>query len=279
MKVELNTVFSPSDGEIKLFRKMSNILSRTYNVTFIAETHKQSVSYHSIAIKGAAIREISDLWIIAFSPLKSRARMTFLQAKYHRGILGTATPSFKGEFFQYELLSERPLIKNVGKKFTFPTDILSFSCCTSIGSYGVFFIDSSGQIDMAYSSASYLSLSSPGPKTYRSLPVNLSIPNIISSGTCICDCYVCSERISCFDIDTFTNAILDLEIGAELTPFPHILSFIQGFLAPQKGDPVINQFLNFDNNIPPDVAGDNTSVQDGLPINLLLINTDNEISK
>jgi hypothetical protein len=235
---------------------MSSILSSKYDVAFIDETHRHYVKYHSEQVGRVAKREISDLLIISFSPTKQKARMTFLQAKYHRANLNQSHTTFKGDFFQFELLSKRPMLINCsGNKFNFPLDILSFSCCSSVGSYGVFFIDRNKQVDLAYCTAKYLTT---------------------TSSLTSCRCSSCSELVSCFDIDTFTNSILALEIGAELTFFPNILMFVQGIIMNNNISTTTNQFINFINNSP--FKGTNDPIDStnlgGSPINILIINAD-----
>lgn len=277
MKSELNKISTIKDSEITLFRNMSSILSAKYSVTFIGETHQQYVSYQSAQVRQTATREISDLWIIAFSPTKRKVRMTFLQAKYHRGILDNLNRIFVGDYFQYELLSQRPtLTAIVGHRYNFPLDILSFSCCNSVGSYGVFFIDNKNQIDLAYCCANNLSTTTALPSSYSSYRVDLDIPFFNTHTFNSCNCKTCSELISCFDIDTFTNSILKLEIGAELTYHPTILSFVRNVLRQQTSNTTVNQLTNFIDNSGIITATANDNVFDGLPTNLLIINTDEE---
>lgn len=280
MKIELNTVATTSDSEITLFRHMSLILSKRYNVSFIGETHKQSVSYLSTQINQIATREISDLWIVAFSPLSGKARMTFLQAKKHKGNLNQNHRIFSGEYFQYELLSQRPVLtKVIGQRFIFPQDILSFSSCSSIGAYGVFFVDDNKEIDLAYSSAAYLKTNSVLPTTYGQYKIDLEIPFFTNKQIVISPfCNDCTELISCFDIDTFTQSILALEIGGELTYYPKIFVSVIGILQQQNIrsgiDIAATQLIDFaysflGQNIDNDGRLDGKS-----PTNILIINTD-----
>lgn len=280
MKIELNNISTINDNEVTLFRNISLILSARYNAAFVGETHQQYVSYNSPQVGQVATREISDLWIIAFSPTKQRVRMTFLQAKYHRANLNHLQSTFSGDYFQYELLSQRPTLSAiVGHRYNFPLDILSFSCCGSIGSYGVFFIDNNNQVDLAYCSANYLTTASALPRTYAAYRVDLDIPYNSTHQVALCVCNQCSELISCFDIDTFTNSILQLEIGAELVHFPNILTFVRGVLQRQTTNTAISQLIDFiDNQQPPVANNDNTNF-DGLPSNLLIINTDEKTSR
>ncbi len=273
MKFELNQIATITNSEIDLFRKMSSILSLKYNVTFIGETHQQYVEYHSAQVGQIVRKEISDLWIISFSPTKQKARMTFLQAKYHRANLNRHLATFYGDFFQFELLSQRPTLTNVvGQRFNFPLDILSFSCCSSIGSYGVFFIDSKKQIDLTYCSAQYLTTTSTLPVLYRAKTIDLNIPYYSTHQLTPCGCG-CSELVSCFDIDTFTDSILALEIGVELSHHPHILGFVQGVVKNNNNSIATNQFINFINNFQITNINDNTNFE-GSPVNILIINTD-----
>ena len=275
MKIELNNISTINDSEITLFRNMSTILSAKYNVAFVGETHQQYVSYNSAQIRQIATREISDLWIISFSPSQNKMRMTFLQAKYHRANLNNLQRTFSGDYFQYELLSQRPLLTAiVGHRYNFPSDILSFSCCGSIGSYGVFFIDNKNQIDLAYCSANYLTMTSPLPRTYAAYRVNLDIPYNNTPVLALCTFNQCAELVSCFDIDTFTNSILKLEIGAELTPYPGILTFVRSVLQQQTTNATISQLINFIDSLQPAATNNDNINFDGLPSNLLIINTD-----
>jgi hypothetical protein len=279
MKTELNNVWLPSDGEIALFRKMSAILSANYHVTFVGETHQHYVEYHSYPISRPVVREISDLLIIAFSSDRQRARMTFLQAKYHRGNL-VSSGTFKGDFFQYELLSVRPqLTRNIGGRFNFPMDILSFGCCHSLGSYGVFYINNR-QIDLAYCAARDLTVG-PHTITYGQNPVSLTIP-AAGGNARTCTCNSCTEITHCYNIDDFTNHILALEIGAELQLFPHQLSFIKSMMAALPPDAAGSDFMRFANDFLTGFTdnGDGgnderkDNAEEGLPFNVLLINVD-----
>jgi len=285
MKVELNRKFTAGDTEVDLFRKMADVLSLTYNVTFVEETHQQYVTYMSPQMLVPSTREISDLWIITYSPQQQRSRMTFLQAKYLRGNMGPAQPSFHAEYFQYELMSQRPtLIGSTSKRFAFPNDILSFSCLHSLGSYGVFYVDSSGDIDLSYCCAHYLSTSNLPPRNYASYSITLDMPASSANSIGYCTHGSWIELICCFDIDKFTNSLLLLEIGAELIG-TGITGFVEDVLRSKSGNIVVAEYLKFlnDNRPPTGNEGSDRPPQnpeergdgfDGLPSSLLLINVD-----
>jgi hypothetical protein len=277
MKTQLNNVWNTQDSEVALFRKMKNILSQHYLVDLIEETHMHYVEFHSNTLNQTVRKEISDLWIIAFSPTRNKARMTFLQAKYERTNNLSITPKFTGDFFQYELLSTRPQINNVGRKFLLPPDILSFSCCSSVGSFGVFFIDSNSDIDLAYCSANQLTNLSRIPTTKTNNNVTLQMP-ALQLPINFCNCTICTELLNCLDIDTFTTSLINLEIGAELTADATKLTQIKALLNAFKEDnPAVEQFLNFGGEPPnPDEGLDSNS--DEGSFNLLIINTDEKAS-
>lgn len=278
MKLQLNKAWIAGDTEVDLFRKMSKILSATYNVTFVEETHQHRISYHSNTINQTALRELSDLWIIAFSQSQKRIRTTFLQAKYHRNnILPTGV--FHADYFQYELLSTRPKLLS-GSSFNFPADILTFSCCDSIGTYGVFYIDSTKSIDMAYCCASNLNVGSV-PTTYGQFSVDLAFPTIPSAVN-NCNCDVCSELNYTYDIDVFTDNLLQLNIGAEIQFYPEILDYVKNILRKNNIISMPDLFNLIDETLDFN-SGDNKinnenldKFEDGNP-NILIINVDERV--
>lgn len=267
MKVELNRKFTAGDTEVDLFRKMADVLSLTYNVTFVEETHQQYVTYISPQMLVPSTREISDLWIITYSPQQRRSRMTFLQAKYRRGNMGPAQPSFHAEYFQYELMSKRPtLTGSTSKQFAFPNDILSFSCLHSLGSYGVFYVDSSGDLDLSYCCAHYLSTSNLPPRNYASYAITLDMPGSSANSIGYCTHGSWTELICCFDIDKFTNSLLQLEIGAELIG-TGITGFVEDVLRSKSGDMVVAEYLEFLNDNKPSTVREDSEYSEGLPDN------------
>lgn len=275
MKLQLNNEWSLGDSEIDLFRKMSQILSRNYNTLFIEETHQHYIHYHSPTVNQTACREISDLWIIAYSPSQKRIRMTFLQAKYHRKDI-RPTRVFHGDYFQYELLANRPQLID-GGRFRFPLNILRFGCCDSLGSYGIFFVDDNKNIDMAYCCASWLTASDT-PSHYGQFIVNLSFPpHTVDEDTVDCNCNICSELNYTFDIDVFTNYLLDLKIGSELF-FENndILLYVKNFLLKNDNIPDTTTLINLINDgfIRNQDSGDNLFKYDGGNPYILIIDVD-----
>ena len=158
MKSVLNNIKkkNPNYGEVDLFRGMNTHINSNHNSCFVRETHQCYVTFnHGICTQ--ITREISDLWIISFSKIRQEARMTFLQAKLdkkNRPIVGNGF-KFSGDYFQYKLLSCRPLLTNTSK-FKFPSNILSNASSSAIGSYGVFYLDSNNEVDLVFSIAEQL---------------------------------------------------------------------------------------------------------------------------
>lgn len=272
MKVELNSKWNKGDTEIDLFRKMNLILSMTYNTLFIEETHQRRIDFHSVTINRVVSRELSDLWIITFSPNQKRIRTTFLQAKYHRkNILPSGT--FKGDYFQHELLSTRPNLLN-GGSFNFPLNILSFSCCNSIGSYGIFYVDNIKSIDMAYCCASNLT-SAITPSSYGQISVNLSFPNKTLPTINNCNCNFCSELNYTYDINFFTQNLLQLNIGAEIQFYPNISIFIKNTLQKKIASTEVANLISLIDELSKNSSNNEDSeiFEEGNP-NILIINVD-----
>ena len=269
MKTELNKRYKKGYGEIKLFGEMSDILKKSYNVSYVRKTHAHYVSFDSKSIKQRIRREISDLWIIMYSKKRKIAKMTFLQAKFHK--TKTYLPfKFTGEYFQYELLSLRPEIKNIGKRFEFPSNILSFTDNDSIGTFGTFYLDNNKKIDFAFSVASILKHNKIGTQK-KQTPTSLVFPNIDSDTSLIrIGRNQGIETIATLNIDCFTHSLLDLRIGAEFQTNYYLLSVIGGILknSPAKDDVVVTEFLDsFD-------ANSNDSQQNDLITNFMIINVD-----
>lgn len=158
--------------EICLFEQMLRTFKYHYHATVISKkTHQQYVGfdaqdYYNNVIPNK-IKEVSDLHIISYSPSRKVARETYLQAKVARGRNNGLQPNgsfnFLGDWYQYDLLSRRPNVKLP----TSPTKLPYYKCylepgflknsfLPSIGSYGVFYEDSNGEMDFAYQPANLL---------------------------------------------------------------------------------------------------------------------------
>ena len=259
--------------EITLFREINLILSKTFTTTLIEETHQHKVDYKSKAINDFVKREISDLLIIVFSRKIKKSKMTFLQAKYEvKNSFSKGQFSFKGDFFQYELLSTRPNIKNKSK-FNFPVDILSFSNFDSIGSFGVFYKDGKGLFDMAYATAKDLSINKPVRLKSQKLRT-LYFPDLPDHSVIVKADNI-NKRIielrATQTINCFVRGLIGFLIGGEFINQRSAVQFLKSYF---KGRPEITsqQFLEYLNENSDFVQGDNVEIS-GLG-NVLLINID-----
>ena len=149
-------------SELNLFRQMMRSFSRRYKAVVVEETHQHYVHFiagHTPLGKPIPARkEISDLLIIAYSPSRKIARVTFLQAKVARepdGLQPNGDFIFTGEKYQYYLLSERPLfdVPYFGLK---DVPVLRDAVLPSIGSYGVFYELGNNRVDFVYQPADKL---------------------------------------------------------------------------------------------------------------------------
>lgn len=275
MKRELNQKYKHGFNEIDLFQEMANVLKTNYKVSFVRETHKHMVDFNSSTITQTIQREISDLWIITYSPIRKLAKMTFLQAKFHRQALKSPF-EFKGEFFQYELLSKRPNIVNIGRRYNLPSDILSFAKNDSIGTYGVFYFDNIRKIDMAYSTAALLSPKSIATHNTQT-NVSLVFPNI-NSNSCLLKHYKSAqlELAATLNIDCFVDGLLGFLIGAEIQSNKAILSTLKTTILKISQDDVSREFIEFIDSFEVNDNFNNSNIIEGISGNILLINVENK---
>ncbi|MCG6150345.1 hypothetical protein LFX15_18760 [Leptospira levettii] len=276
MKKELNRFINSkvNFGEIDLFREFSNILSKKYITTFIEETHQQYVSFNSLnncQIK----REISDLWIIAYSKKTKKARMTFLQAKFEKKNRNTSIPfRFKGDYFQYELLANRPII-NSKNKFNFPADILSSALSDSVGSFGIFYYDARSRINFAYSIAKYLNFN--GATHCKTKTKTLYFINSRNHETIVqINRHKELDLLLTLEADSFECFLVNLMIGTPIDSNKKLLIFLRHYFQNINGTNLtdfqnfLNQIIDID-NIQDDQDYD---LNNNSNPNILLINID-----
>lgn len=138
--------------------------------------HQVQFATSSPWLRRSARCELCDVMFVVYSLADGLSvRMTFLQAKLSRQTypqlqnpsLHPVTVSFPANFEQWDLLSHRPVIKGAGR-FEPPLDLLRSAVSPSIGSFGVFYLDHSGDVDMFYCSAdTLLPIGTPTTKTGR----------------------------------------------------------------------------------------------------------------
>ena len=158
-----------NDFEVVLFRKFMNSIVNYSQAVFVDETHgnKAIVSFSSI-VSGSKSCEISDLLIVTVSVDGTQARATFWQAKRNMKpkwrVTGGGLNNFDfiGQFNQWELLAYRPRIQGV-RKFRPHPELLSGASSSSIGSFGVFYLNKQN-IEVNYSIAEMVTSSSMAPR-------------------------------------------------------------------------------------------------------------------
>jgi len=150
-----------SHDEIPLFRAMCTSLTSLSKQFDVEEYHGNS---HQVVFTGNgsyarsnARCELSDLMIVAYSPITKNVRLTYLQAKSERATLNSVCGrEFSANLEQWFLLSNRPKISGVGNSFNPPGDLLSSAILPSVGSFAFFYKDMTGEFQTYFSTANYL---------------------------------------------------------------------------------------------------------------------------
>lgn len=284
MKKHLNKFISTAPkqfNEISLFREMSNYFSTKYQCTFIEETHQHYVSFDSSIHECNKEREISDLLIISYSIKREKIRMTFLQAKLNKKIFNKKPFKFIGDYFQYDLLSKRPLIKD--EKKIFKPNLLSKALYDSVGSYGIFYKETTGNLNFAYSTASDLTT------TKKSIKCNTKgrtfyFPEIKNSEALIKrdnkvknnNLYDMVELRSTLEADIFECCLLNLIVGTPVESDYETLISIKTLASKKTMNSVVSRFISFIDDLLQGKDIDNSIID--LNFNttpsILLINTD-----
>lgn len=218
MKAEINKKVSSlaKKNEISIFRAMESSINHKTKSVFVEETHSWAgfVEYTSPNCPVPVVKEIADLMIVSHNPKNKVNRLCFLQAKYHHNKIKPFL-KFRGDFYQWELLNIRPIIKNAGKS-NFPKDILSFTNFKSISSFGIFYHDQSSKIDMLFSIPDLLRPTSI--KTHKNRPSTM----IVFPGLKKCpisNCYTTlnqNEIQTTCDLDMFEKLLLFGIVGAPI---------------------------------------------------------------
>jgi len=208
-----------SDGEVNLFRKLASSISSQAKTTFISETHGTICNVEFTSIQGnIQCCEIADLLIVTLNKKRKRAKATFLQAKKENESqwvtkaidrdLSNGCFDFSCQYDQWELLSFRPLINGV-KKFNPPQKLLS-SMTPNISSYGVFFENTHGLLDLKYSIAEFITSTtlpeSESGKKYKN-NLRMSINDKYEKY------YLNGSKIVCRNLDEFIESLLSFQIG------------------------------------------------------------------
>lgn len=209
MKSLLNKNASMSSaGEVALFREMIDILNhRGKKNVFCEEVHQHYVHFYDLNHKYVKC-EIADLLLFSLDSRTKRVRISFLQAKREKKTLIAPLYKFKANFRQFELLSQRYMIKSP----EFPPNALNFSSAQSLTTYGVFYNDTYNLVEFFYATANQLQVQSTS-KTSGPLILN---PNLNGSSP-LYNHYgrpKFKEAIVINGIDAFEKDLLAWNIGA-----------------------------------------------------------------
>jgi hypothetical protein len=226
MKVEINKLVNnlSKKNEINIFRAMASAINKTSKSLFVIETHgkKGWVKYFSKSTQTSVRKEISDLLIVSYDINTKTTKISFLQAKYHKTQYKKFL-YFLGDYFQLELLKERPDIDK-NNFFGFPQNILSFTTFKTISSYGIFFYDKKKRINMLFSIPELI--------YYKTMRTDIKYPKttLIFKKMKSCPQFDCaisnnSEAICICDLDIFEFLLLSYKIGAPINNTP-----IEGFI-------------------------------------------------
>jgi len=252
----------PADDEVVLFRKLASAIEQHSRATFIDETHGKvaQVEFQS-SINGKDQCEISDLLIVTKHVRSKYIRATFWQAKREQfprwpGPRGTNNFDFEAQFNQWELLSQRPSIKGLGK-FAPHHDVLKEATSPSIGSFGVFY-ESNGSTEVNYSVAEMVT--SSGISKHSRMVINERLSQYYAWGR---------EVLVRNDLQSFLASLAFFEIGSLIdlnkASGKWLARYIQGKCI-AKG---INDFINIGDI--PDIPGDG-----GDGVSVLLINSEGD---
>lgn len=220
--------------EEDFFRAMLQYFKTQYPMaTWIRETHKHIVSFNCInhishTNFNNVRKEISDLLIISFSPQRQLVKATFLQAKLKKDIFQRPL-NFRGDAFQYFLLSHRPQIIDQNA-IGYPQNILSAALYESIGSFGIFYTDNNFY-DFSYSTARDIVIASRKPVKYSAYIRKMKFQNIqnvrINQNRDV-------EARTIYGANNFENSLINMEIGS---PIP--IRTTQIILSPYSQDPTV----------------------------------------
>ena len=232
----------------QLYSKVYARKTHGYRIKFVP-----SLFYQQLWNFSTVKKEISDVFVIAFSLQKHMIRMTHLQAKYLREAhISTKPFTFELDTGQFYMLSNR--LEILDNKGLYPPTILSHPLLSdSIASYGVFYSDANGDMDMAFELASLIKpidlepypaatcskehvfatttdllgyLNHKGVQPCWSCPVTQQCPTCPQPHAC-CNSY-CYELLSTLSIDKFEQELYDMHVGTRVDLYLPIIRWLSG---------------------------------------------------
>ena len=231
-------------GEIALFRSLLwSFKNATQKNVYIEEhhgtNHQVTFTGNGTYARSSARCELSDLLLISFN--SREARLTYLQAKYENTIVSDVqTHKWKANLEQWFLLNQLPLIKGYGK-FNPPADLLNSAKLKSIGSFGFFHKDLSGDFDLYYASAEHLSL----PITYTQRSGKLFV-NRTSLNSHLLRQFVGFSEKECLEATSLHNFLVqlyNLQVGTPIHINNSISRWIISNLKSLPNSSLVNDLL------------------------------------
>ncbi len=243
---DIQAYTSIHSSEVELFRGLMMALKGIGYTDELHGTKHQAQFANPLNLKNKVNCEICDVLLFVYKGTK--ARFTFLQNKKnfshkYKGINKISLP-----LRQRYLLGNFPSINMTNKEKNIPTDIFTTRTLDSIGSLGVFYIDSTGKINMDYSIMSLMSTSgkfsaSDYDKNHnRTYSFSGTINNLR-----IIHSY--EEVEACGDLSQFETHLLNMKIGEPLDNIEKsyanfILSSIEETLSVDVKNKIIPSYMN-----------------------------------
>ena len=231
MNGELCNITCPGINEICLFRHLNWYLNKRTKSVFASELHghKGFVEFLPTGFSTPVIKEIADLQIICFDPISRSFKLSFLQAKYHTKINKlNVISSFAGDALQWELLHNRPTVKQASKT-KFPANILSHSCYDSIAGFGVFF-NVPSCINMFFSAANLIT---PHNSNYTRKLCKRTLYSKTPNQFLNMDLFNPSkiETLACRTVCGYVESLITFKIGSPFQNEPSIVAYISNLLS------------------------------------------------
>lgn len=198
--------------EIFLFNQLIDYLNTSGIPACFAKSvhaHAGYIDFHSSISNKLEKVEIADVMLINHNVHKHETRLSFIQAKYKKQNYRKFV-SFQGDAIQWDLLTRRPsIVDSYGNGF--PSNVLSFAKHKTITSFGLFYKDRSGDIDLLFTLPDHLHPTARKKRTTLVFPGNYHCPSTSCPGI-----HAHDETISVCQMHLFENALLSGMIGAPI---------------------------------------------------------------
>jgi hypothetical protein len=210
--------------EVEQFRAMMRAFSSLKPQYYLEEFHgfSRQVYFNTSHswMRARARCELCDVLFVTYATnIGFSVRMSLLQAKLSHdrhatnltSHLGQIEPqSFQGNFEQWDLLRRRPTLDPT-TVFVPPPDLLASAVLPSVGTFGIFFRDNAGMVDLFYVSADSIAAQATpaGPDARRGKLRTVTGPAARKIGGW-------SEATYCSSSGAFGASLFCLEIGTPI---------------------------------------------------------------